>query len=122
MPRDRTLCYRTVARVECGATWAEHDRVTRACPKLEGGTFRPHVRTPTRVGNSFSGAEADVAAQVIQLVMRGGDCRQLVRSPAFASFARKVLGMGARLREQVAQRKAEKAAQPAHEPEGQAAE
>lgn len=99
-PRPTTRCHRSIHREPCGVPFEHHDPITGACP---GGThrqhtFRQHVKSPTRAGQSFAEAEVELLASLLLGLTRGADLRVLARAPAFAGLAGKVLRMRDRLR------------------------
>lgn len=109
MPRARTICYRGIDGRRCGSTYEQHGPEPRLCPDGDGvkDTFRAHY-TPTRAGQSFSGDEVSLLAELLEGVTRHRDMRQLTRSQAFASVAGKVI----RMRQQLAERKQATSAAP----------
>ncbi len=110
MTRARSKCYRSVNNRYCGATWEEHDPITRACPDGTGPghVFYSHYQ-PKRAGQSFSDDEVLILAEVLEGVTRHRDMRVLARTPAFGTVATKVV----RMRRRLADRKNDSAEQPA---------
>jgi hypothetical protein len=100
VPRDRSLCYRSIAGQPCRRPYSEHVGDERRCPgAVTGETYRNHSASTARAGTSFSAGEVALLSDLLTRLTRRGDCSQLVRSPEFAGVARKVLAMGESMRE-----------------------
>lgn len=86
-PMPTTRCRR------CNSPRAEHALDTLACPDDSGRTWLGHRNSAASA--SFNDREIRLLEQVLATVRRGGDARQLARSPELAGLARKVAVMKA---------------------------
>jgi DNA-directed RNA polymerase subunit RPC12/RpoP len=91
-PRPTTKCQHE----NCHRRFDEHTEAPdHACPNGSGRRFRLHGRRRGAASNSFTAAEIDALATLVENAPRC-ELPTLTRSKAFASLARKVLAMVAR--------------------------
>ena len=91
MTRPTTKC----RREHCGKPLEQHATDDELCPGGSGSTFKRERLGRRGQSNSFRHDEIDVAAKVLACVQRGGDASALVKLPAYARLATKVLRMSA---------------------------
>jgi hypothetical protein len=108
MSRSPAKCHRSIHDRPCGATLDQHAGEALACPRASEPrhTYRPHVTSLGRVGQSFNDDEIELLSQLLAGVTVQRDMRLLTRSKVFVALAGKVL----RMRDKV--RAATSAAQP----------
>jgi hypothetical protein len=89
MSRSPAKCHRSIHDRPCGATLDQHAGEALACPRASEPrhTYRPHVTSLGRVGQSFNDDEIELLSQLLAGVTVQRDMRLLTRSKVFVALA-----------------------------------